>query len=80
MARVRIRLGDEWVEGEELDFEPLREQWNEYRCTDGSFVKLKIVVSKIIKLDKRNQQGEPIYQVASTNVLAVTPPEKDMKA
>ena len=79
MGRVRVKFGNDWVEGEELDFEPLREQWNEYRCTDGSFVKLKIVVSKITKLDKRNQQGEPIYQVASTNVIAVTPFEQDMK-
>jgi hypothetical protein len=79
MARVRVKVGDEWVEGEELDFEPLREQWNEYRCTDGSLVKLKIIVAKITKLDKRNQQGEPIYQVASTSVIAVTPSQQDMK-
>ena len=78
MARVRFKMGDEWVEGEELDFEPLKEQWNEYRCSDGSYIKLKIVVSKITKLDKRNDRGEPIYQVASANVLAVTPPAKDM--
>ena len=79
MGRVRVKVGNDWVEGEELEFEPLKEQWNEYRCADGSYVKLKIVVSKITKLDRRNQQGEPIYQVASTNVIAVTPSEKDMK-
>jgi len=77
-GRIRIKLGNEWVEGEELDFEPLKETWNEYRCSDGSYVKLKIVVSKIVKLDKRNAQGEPIYQVGSANVLAITPPAKDM--
>ena len=78
MGRVRLKRGNEWLEGEELEFEPLKEQWNEYRCSDGSYVKLKLVVSKIVKLDKRNDQGEPIYQVASANVLAVTPPAKDM--
>ncbi len=77
-ARVRLKLGEEWVEGEELEFEPLKETWNEYRCSDGSYVRLKIVVSKITKLDKRNPQGEPIYQIASANVLSVTPPAKDM--
>ncbi len=79
-GRVRLKLGDEWVEGEELDFEPLSERWNEYRCSDGSLVKLRLVVSKIVKLDKRNPTGEPIYQVMSANVLAVTPPAKDMSA
>ena len=78
-GRIRIKFGNELVEGEELDFEPLKESWNEYRCADGTYVKLKIVVSKIIKLDKRNAQGEPIYQVASANVLAVTPSPKDMQ-
>lgn len=78
MARVRLKLGEEWVEGEELDFEPLSERWNEYRCSDGSLVKLRLVVSKIVKLDKKNAQGEPIYQVASANVLAITPPPQDM--
>lgn len=78
-GRVRVKFGNELVEAEELDFEPLKETWNEYRCSDGSYVRLKIVVSKIVKLDKRNPQGEPIYQVASSNVLAVTPSAKDMQ-
>ena len=72
--RVKLKLGDEWVEGEELDFEPLKESWNEYRCEDGSYAKLKVVVSKIVRLDRENPQtGEPIYQILSTNVVAVTP-------
>jgi hypothetical protein len=78
-GRVRVKFGEEWVEGEELDFEPLKETWNEYRCSDGSYVKLKVVVSKIIKLEKRNPLGEPVYQLSSANVLAVTPPAKDMQ-
>lgn len=78
-GHVRVKFSEEWVEGEELDFEPLKESWNEYRCTDGTYVRLKIVVSKIVKLDKWNPQGEPIYQVASANVLAVTPSPQDMK-
>lgn len=80
MARVRVNLAGEWVEGEELEFEPLKETWNEYRCSDGSFLRLKLVVSKITKLDKRNPaNGEPIYQVLSTNVLAATPSPQDMQ-
>lgn len=72
--RIKLKFGDEWVEGEELEFEPLREGWNEYRCSDGSLVKLKTVVSKITRLNKQNPQGEPIYVVASTNVISATPP------
>jgi hypothetical protein len=64
------------VNGEELEFEPLKESWNEYRCEDGSYVKLKVVVSRIIRLDRQNPQGESIYQIISTNVVAATPPNK----
>lgn len=72
--RVRLKLGEEWVDGEELEFEPLKESWNEYRCADGSYLKIKLVVAKIIKLDKQNPAGEPIYVVNSSNVVAATPP------
>ena len=71
---VKLQLGGELVDGEEVDFEPLKESWNEYRCEDGSYVKLKVVVSRIIRLEKKNPQGEPIYQILSTNVVAATPP------
>ncbi|MBI4013493.1 MAG: hypothetical protein HY359_14335 [Candidatus Rokubacteria bacterium] len=72
--RVRIKLGEEWVEGEELAFEPLKESWNEYRCEDGSYVKIKLVVAKVTRLDKQNAAGEPIYVVNSSSVVAATPP------
>jgi len=55
--RVKVRFGEEWVDGEELQFEPLKESWNEYRCSDGSYVKLKVVVSKITRLERQNPQG-----------------------
>lgn len=71
---VKIQLGNESVDGEELDFEPLKESWNEYRCEDGSYVKLKVVVARIIRLERLTPQGEPIYQVISSNVVAATPP------
>jgi hypothetical protein len=72
---VKMQLGSESVDGEELDFEPLKESWNEYRCEDGSYIKLKVVVSRIIRLEKKNEQtGEPVYQIVSANVVAATPP------
>ncbi len=74
--RVKVKFEGEWVEGEELDFEPLKESWNEYRCADGSYVRIKLVVAKITKLDKKNPAGEPVYIVNSSNVLAVTPPQE----
>jgi hypothetical protein len=71
---VKVKVGGEWIDGEELDFEPLKESWNEYRCSDGAYVKLKTVVSKITRLDRTDDQGVPVYLLASSNVVAATPP------
>ena len=70
---VKVKVGEEWIDGEELEFEPLKESWNEYRCSDGAYVKLKVVVSKITRLDRTDAQGVPIYLLTSSNVVAATP-------
>ena len=76
---VRLLYNGQMVDGEELAFEPLRETWNEYRCADGSLLRLRLVVSRIVKIvSERNTMGEPVYQVLSTNVVAVQPAAEDM--
>ena len=69
--RTTLKIGDVSHSGDDLDFEPLKETWNEYRCEDGAFIKLKTVVSKIVRLDAPGPQGEPVYQIMSTSVVAV---------
>ena len=72
--RVKIRFKNEMVDAEEVDFETINESWNEYACVDGSRVRLKVVASKIVRvIDKYTPAGEPLYIVASSNILAVTP-------
>ena len=56
-----------------INFTTQREDWNIYRLKDNSGVKVKLVVSEILKItDKacRNQFGEPLYIVNSTNVVS----------
>ena len=59
------------VEGERVDFEPLQEPWAKYQLPDGTTIRLKIVVSDIIRSSQKNAAGEPIFVVKSSNVLAV---------
>jgi len=67
------------VDGEDVEFEPLAERWNEYRLSDGTLLKMKLVVTRIIRIDKYNDQGEPIYLVNSNNVLTASVPPQLMK-
>lgn len=78
-VKRRVRYGQEMVDGEEVDFEPLAERWNEYRLSDGTLLKMKLAITKIIRLEKYNDVGEPIYLVSSNNLLSVSVPPNLMK-
>ena len=71
MRRVTINHEGQALEGEELDWKVLSgEGWSEYECSDGTRLKMKTIVTKIVRLDKRGPDGAPIYTVSSANVLA----------
>lgn len=68
-----IQFKDKEVEGTEVSFETIREEWNVYRLTDGTTLKFKAVVANIIRLDdEHNDVGDPIYIVNSRNLMTYT--------
>ncbi len=76
MARkTRINIGDRTIEAEDMEFQTGREDWSEYQVEDGFTVRIKLVVSSILKTHERDPQGNPVYIVQSTNIVKVLPPE-----
>ncbi len=71
-VKKKVRFGQEIVDGEEVEFEPLAERWNEYRLSDGTLLKMKMAITKIFRLDKYNDVGEPIYLVSSNTLLSAS--------
>ncbi len=67
MARVQLR--DRWVEGDDVSFNTLSESWNEYQLEDGTEIRVKVVVKRMVRTVERNAAGEPIYVIQSQNVL-----------
>ena len=67
--RTKVAYQGKQVDAIELSFEIVREEWNEYKCEDGSTIRLKTVVSKIHRSDQRNEAGEPIFMVRSSNIV-----------
>jgi len=63
---------------EEIDFEIVKEDWNEYQLIDGTYMKLKTIVQKILWVldDEGNRQftmdGDPYLLVRSTNQVVAT--------
>lgn len=75
--KMRVKLPD----GREVEVTPVEinqanESWNQYLLDDGSIVKIKLVATKIVRVDNEyDLEGNPIYFVQSTNVLAVNAPD-----
>lgn len=68
---MRIDVNGQIVEGERTDFKPVEEPWSVYKLADGTTIKLKLVVSDVMRV---NQDGpEPQYIVKSSNVMSVAP-------
>lgn len=57
------------AEGEDVDFEEVEERWNVYRLSDGSTLKVKLVLIGVKRLKKHNPDGSPIYVIQSHNLV-----------
>jgi hypothetical protein len=64
------------ADGLELHFKTIREDWNEYDLEDGSTVRMKAVVTEIVRVDGEfDPEGNPIYMVKAGNMIVVKSPE-----
>lgn len=74
--KVRMPDGSE-VEAANVDFETIKEDWNEYKLEDGTILKFKTIVSNIIRTENYDPMtGDPVYHVRSTNILRVNVPDE----
>jgi hypothetical protein len=73
--KVRLQTGQE-VEGTVMPFQVGGEHFNEYVVEDGTILKVKLVVTEVLRIDGAyDVEGNPVYLVGSTNVTSVSPPE-----
>jgi len=74
---IKVPFEGKIVEGVEMEFKSIKEDWNEYQINDGTIVRLKVVVTNVARItDKYDNDGNPIYVVKSSNVLSISAPEK----
>jgi hypothetical protein len=73
--KVKLNFGSEVVEATPININQANEYFNQYFLEDGTLLKMKLVATKIFRLDDRyDQEGNPVYFVQSTNVLSVDSP------
>ena len=65
-------------EGEEVDFENAKEEWNVYKLADGTTLKIKLVLVNVVRSrNKYDPLGNPIYGITSQNIVkTLNVPEK----
>lgn len=74
--KKKVNLNGTIVEGTEIGFRPSGEHWNEYLLDDGTVVRIKLVLTSVVRVDGMyDDNGEPVYLVNSQNVMGVSSPE-----
>ncbi len=59
-----------------IDFETKHEDWSEYKLKDGSILKARFVLIKVLDEGTYDERGNPVYSVNSTNAVGILAPEK----
>lgn len=78
--KKRVNFEGRDVEATELSFQVGGENWNQYLIDDGTVIRMKTVVTEVVRIDgEYDAEGNPIYLVRSSNVVAVSAPEKMKK-
>jgi hypothetical protein len=74
--RSKVTYQGTQIETVEVDFKVVKEDWNEYELADGTKIRMKAVTSLINRaIDLFDSDGDPLYLVKSSNVLALSVPE-----
>jgi len=80
MAEFQIPITPEdLIEGEDVDFQVVKEDWNEYKLSDGTTLKVKLVLAGVKRLKKYQPDGKPIYVINATNVVRVVDVPEHLK-
>ena len=63
----------------DVDFQEEKEHWNEYKLSDGTTLKVKLVLRGIKRLKRYEPDGTPIYVINSINVVRAVDVPVDLK-
>lgn len=58
------------VKAEDIDFEVENDHWTDVKLADGTVIKMKMNIIRILKINEHNPlTGEPIYHVESAGIV-----------
>jgi len=64
----------------DLDFKEVEENWNTYNLSDGTTLKVKLVLRGVKRLKNYEPDGSPIYVINTINVVRAVDIPPELKA
>src|SRR6266571_3981535 len=77
MVKIISPVTQRQVEAEQIDFEAKAEPWSTYELTDGTTLKVRVILTGVLRIEgEYDQSGNPIYVVSSQTVIQANAPKK----
>ncbi len=74
--KIKVNFKGKEVEATPVEVNQENAPWNTYLLDDQSVIKLKVVLTKAVRIDgEYDPEGNPIYLVQSTNIVKVECPD-----
>jgi len=67
-------------EAEDIDFSEEKEYWNTYKLSDGTTLKVKLILKGVKRLKRYNPDRTPIYVIQSQNIVRTVDIPEEVKA
>ena len=68
---TKVSFQGRQVDAAFVDFLTRKEDFSEYQLVDGKVLRIKLVVTRILLVEgEKDPEGNPIYVIQSTNVVA----------
>ena len=74
-SKVKVTFQGKEYNAEKVDFETVREDWSKYKLDDGATLKMRTIVSGVVRLPLLGEDGNPIYMVKSSNIVEADVPD-----
>ncbi len=74
--KIKVKYGDRDVDATPVEVNQSDEHWNSYMLDDRSVLKLKVVVTRVARVDDMyDADGNPVYVIQSTNIAKADAPD-----
>jgi hypothetical protein len=67
------------MDAEDLDYTEESESWNSYKLSDGTTLRIRLILREVKRLNKWKPDGSPIYVISSQNIVRTVNIPKQLK-